>query len=79
MVLGRVTGAACGRHVFGDKGKVISLVVLASGVSVERTKSDQAVLVDGGWADTSATNTEVENDESVVLLVIRRSVVAIRL
>ena len=31
-------------------------------------KSDQSILVGGGWADTSATNTEVENDGSVVLL-----------
>ena len=68
VVFGRVTGVACARYVLGDKGKAISLAALASGVSVEGTKSDQAILVGGAWADTSAANTEVENDGSAVLL-----------
>ena len=44
------------------------LAAPAGGVSVEGTKSDQATLVGGGGADTSAANTEMENDGSVVLL-----------
>ena len=52
----------------GRQREAISLAALASGLSVEGTKSDQAILVGGGWADTSAANTEVENDGSVVLL-----------
>ena len=46
----------------------------ACGGSVEGSKSDQAILVGGDWADMSAANTELENDGSVVLL----DVVAIR-
>ena len=34
----------------------------------KESKSDQAILVGGGWADMSAANTELENDGSVVLL-----------
>ena len=68
VVFGCVTGAACVRYVLGDQGESISLAALAGGVSVEGTKSDQAILVGGGWACTSAANTEVENDGSVVLL-----------
>ena len=37
-------------------------------MSVEGTKSDQATLVGGGGVDTSAANTELENDGSMVLL-----------
>ena len=38
------------------------------GGSVEGSKSDQAILVGGGWAEMSTANTELENDGSVVLL-----------
>ena len=42
-------------------------------------KSDQPILIGGGWADRSATDTEVENDSSVwYCWTIRRSVVTIR-
>ena len=44
------------------------LAALAGGVIVELTKSEQATLVDGGGVDTSAPNTELEKDSSMVLL-----------
>ena len=37
-------------------------------MSVEGTKSDQVTPVGGGGVDTSAANTELENDGSMVLL-----------
>ena len=68
VVFGRVTGVACARYVLGDNTKAVSLAALACGDSVEGSKGDQAVRVGGGWADMSAANTELENDDSVVLL-----------
>ena len=67
VVFARVSGVACARYVFGDSTKAVSLAALACGGSVEGSKSDQAVLVGGGWADMSAANTELENDGSLVL------------
>lgn len=66
-VFSRVTGVACARYVL-DSTKAVSLAALTCGGSVEGSKSDQAVRVGGGWADMSAANTELENDDSVVLL-----------
>ena len=65
---GRVTGVAHARYVLSDSTKAFSLAALACGGSVEGSKSDQAVLVGGGWAEMSTANTELENDGSVVLL-----------
>ena len=68
VVFSSVTGVACARYVLGDSTKAVSLAALTCGGSVEGSKSDQAVRVGGGWADMSAANTELENDDSVVLL-----------
>ena len=57
----------CGIRV-GDRAQANSLTALAEGGNVEGSKSDQAILVGGGWTDMSAANTELENDGSVVLL-----------
>ena len=68
VVFGRVTGVACARYVLSDSTKAVSLAALVCGGSVEGSKSDQAVLVGGGWAEMSTANTELENDGSMVLL-----------
>ena len=68
VVFSRVTRVACARYVSDDRAKANSLTALADGGSVEGSKSDQAILVGGGWADMSAANTKLENDDSVVLL-----------
>ena len=68
VVFSRVTRVACARYVSDDRAKANSLTALADGGSVEGSKSDQAILVGGGWADLSAANTELENNGSVVLL-----------
>ena len=68
VVFGRVTGVACARYVLSDSTKAVSLAALACGGSVEGSKSDQAVLVGGGWAEMSTANTELENGGSMVLL-----------
>ena len=66
MVFSRVTRVACAGYVSDDRAKANSLTALADGGS--GSKSDQAILVGGGWADMSAANAELENDGSVVLL-----------
>ena len=63
-----MTRVACAGYVSDDRAKANSLTALAEGGNVEGSKSDQAILVGGGWADMSAANTELENDGSVVLL-----------
>ena len=68
MVFSRVTREACAGYVSDDRVKANSLTVLADGGSVEGSKSDQGILVGGGWADMSAVNTELENDGSMVSL-----------
>ena len=67
-VFGRVTGGACARNVLSDGVKVTSLAVLANEGRGERSKSDQAIVVGGDWADSSAPNTVFRNIGSVVLL-----------
>ena len=64
----RLTRVACAGYVSDGRAKANSLTALADGGSVEWSKSDQAILVDGGWADMSAADTELENNGSVVLL-----------
>ena len=68
MVFSIVTRVACAGYVSDDRAKANSLTALAEAGNVEGSKSDQAVLVGGGWADMSAANTDLENDGSVVLL-----------
>ena len=63
-----MTRVACVGYVSDDRVKAKSLTVLADGGSVEGSKSDQGILVGGGWADMSAVNTELENDGSMVSL-----------
>ena len=68
VVFNRVTRVGCAGYVSDDRAKANSLTTLADGGNVEGSKSDQAILVGGGWADMSAANTELENAGSVVLL-----------
>ena len=68
VIFGRVTGVACARNVLSDRVKVTSLAVLANDGKAERLKSDQAIVVGGDWADTSAANAVLGNISSVVLL-----------
>ena len=68
VVFSRVTRVACAGYVSDDRAKANSLTALAEGGNVEGSKSDQAILVGGGWTDMSAADTELENDGSVVLL-----------
>ena len=68
VVFNRVTRVACAGCVSDDRVKANSLTTLADGGNVEGLKSDQAILVGGGWADMSAANTELANAGSVVLL-----------
>ena len=51
-----------------DRANATSVVALAGGTSVEGSKSDQAIIVGGGWAGMSAANTVLENGGSVVSL-----------
>ena len=60
MVFSRVTRVACAGYVSDDRAAANSLTALADGGSVEGSKSDQGILVGGGWADMSAANTELE-------------------
>jgi len=66
-IFGRAARAACASHVLGDRVNVTSLAVLADGGRAEKSKSDQAIVVGGDWADTSADNTVLGNIGSVVL------------
>ena len=50
------------------QSEVTSLTALAGEVSVEGSKSDQAIMVGGGWAGMSAATTVLENGGSVVSL-----------
>ena len=68
VVFSRVTRVACAGYVSDDRVKANSLTALADEGSVEGSKSDQGILVGGGWADLSAVNTELENDGSMVSL-----------
>ena len=54
--------------MLGDRAEVASLTALAGGGSVEGSKSDQAIIVGGGWAGLSAANAVLENGGSVVSL-----------
>ena len=78
-IFGRAARAACASHVVGDRVKVTSLAVLANEGKAERSKSDQAIVVGGDWADTSTDNTVLETMAAWCCWAIRRSVVAIRL
>ena len=57
MDFGRVAGAACARYVLDDRAKGTSLAALVGGRSVEGSKSNQAIIVGGGWAGMSAEKT----------------------
>ena len=60
--------AACAKYVLDDRVKATSLATLADGGKVEGLKSDQTIVVGGGLAGMSVTNTVLENCGSVVLL-----------
>ena len=64
-IFGRAARAACASHVLGDRVKVTSLAVHTDEGRAERSKSDQAIVVGGDWADN---NTVLGNIGSVVLL-----------
>ena len=79
MVFSRVTRVAGAGYVSDDRVKANSLTALADGGSVEGSKSDQGILVGGGWADMSAVNTELEKTMAAwYRWTIRHSVVATR-
>ena len=54
VVHARVAGAARAKYVLGVSVEVTSLSALAGGGRVEGSKSDQAIVGDGGWAEMSA-------------------------
>ena len=58
VVFGHVARTACAKYVLDDRVKATYLA--AWWWRVEGSKSEQAIVVGGGWADTSAVNTELE-------------------
>ena len=59
VVFSRATRAACARYVLDDSSIATYLAALGGG-ELGGSKSEQAIVVCGGWSDTSAVNTELE-------------------
>ena len=58
VVYARVAGAACAKYVLGVSDGHVSRGAIAGGGRVEGSKSDQAIVGDGGWAEMSAAGVD---------------------